>query len=281
MHLSEYEGYVGIDIGGQSIKVGTVRDGELVTRDIETPPDYSQARAQMLAAANELVGGKPKGLGIGTPGPIDWRTGFLHWTPNIPWKNVSYPELGEALGCPVYVDNDANVAGLAEAVLGAGKDYRVVAGFTLGTGIGYFVVMDGHIYHGKLDVEGGHQVLNPEGPLCGCGARGCLEAYASATAIEARTGKEPEDIDDPAFWAEIAGYLAWGIVNVTTLVCPEVFVLAGGMIKRGDTLFVPLREKLAQMLKILPPPPVKPAELGHRAGVYGAIVLAKRGHKVE
>jgi glucokinase len=263
MSLTEYEGYVGIDIGGQSIKIGAVRNGELVTRDIETPPDYADARAQMLAAATELVGGKPKGLGIGTPGPIDWRTGFLYWTPNIPWKNVSYPELGEALGCPVHVDNDANVAGLAEAVLGAGKDYRIVAGFTLGTGIGYFVVMDGLIYHGKLDVEGGHQVLNPEGPLCGCGARGCLEAYASA------------------FWAEIAGYLAWGITNVTTLVCPEVFVLAGGMIQRGETLFAPLREKLAQMLKIVPPPPVKPAELGHRAGVYGAIVLAKRGHKAE
>lgn len=279
MELSEFEGYVGVDIGGQSIRVGTIRKGKLETLDFETPEDYSVAREQIIATVRQLAGGTPRGLGIGSPGPLDWHTGFLAWTPNIPWKEVSYPELGTDLGCPVHVDNDANVAGLAEAVLGAGQGYNLVSGFTLGTGIGFFIVMKGHIYHGRFDVEGGHQKLNPEGPRCGCGARGCLEAYASATAIEARTGKEPDDIDDPPFWEEIGYYLAWGITNINTLVCPDVVVLAGGMIQRGEALFGPIRRYLAEMCKVLSLPPVVPAKLGPHAGVYGAIVLAQRGHK--
>jgi len=280
MDLSDFEGYVGVDIGGQSIKVGTIRDGRLQTRDAETPAEYPVARDRILAMARESAGGTPRGLGVGSPGPLDWRTGFMPWTPNIPWRNVSYLELGAALGCPVHVDNDANVAGLAEAVLGAGRGHAVVAGFTLGTGIGFFTVKSGHVYHGRLDVEGGHQVLNPEGPLCGCGARGCLEAYASASAILARTGKQPEEIDSPEFWAEIAGYLAWGITNINMLVCPDVVVLAGGMTRRGATLMEPLLRRVGEMCKVLPPPPVKVAELGAQAGIYGAIVLARRGHGV-
>ncbi len=278
MDLSEYEGYVGVDVGGQSLKVGIIRGGILVTRDFPTPAEYPAARAKMLEVIRDLAGGTPRGLGIGSPGPLDWRTGIMSWTPNIPWKQVAYTEVGEALGCPVYVDNDANVAGLAEAVLGAGREYRIVSGFTLGTGIGFFTVMNGHVYHGRMDVEGGHQMLDPNGPLCGCGAHGCLEAYASATAIQARTGKQPEEIDDPAFWDEMAGYLAWGIVNINVLLCPDAVVLAGGMVKRGEMLMAPLRRKVAAMCKILPAPPILVAELAAQAGVYGAIVLARLGH---
>lgn len=280
MDQTEFEGYVGVDIGGQSVRVGVLRGGKLEVRGFETPAEYPEARRRIVALARELAGGTPAGIGVGSPGPLDWRTGVMEWTPNIPWKNVHYLELGTDLGCPAYVDNDANVAGLAEAVLGAGRGYGCVAGFTLGTGIGFFTVRNGHVYHGRLDVEGGHQLLNPNGPLCGCGAHGCLEAYASASAIHARTGKQPEEIDDPAFWTEIAGYLAWGIVNVNVLVCPDVVVLAGGMIKRGATLFDPLCARTEELCKILPAPPIKPAELGHQAGIYGAIVLARYGHAV-
>lgn len=278
MDLTDFEGYVGVDIGGQSVRVGTIRNGELVVRDFETPPEYAPARERILALAKELAGGTPRGIGIGSPGPLDWRTGVMAWTPNIPWKNVSYPELGEALGCPAHVDNDANVAGLAEASLGAGRGHHVVSGFTLGTGIGFFTVMGGHVYHGRLDVEGGHQLLDPNGPLCGCGAHGCLESFASASAIEARTGKKPEEIDDPEFWKEIGFYLAWGITNINVLVCPDVVVLAGGMTKRGAMLMEPMLAYVQQFNHVLPPPPVKVAELGHQAGIYGAIVLARQGH---
>lgn len=276
--MTDYEGYVGVDIGGQSIRVGTIRNGELEVRGFETPASYPEARERIIALAREMADGSPRGLGIGSPGPLDWRAGKLLWTPNIPWKEISYAELGEPLGCPVYVDNDANVAGLAEAVLGAGRGAEIVSGFTLGTGIGFFTIMHGHIYHGRFDVEGGHQMLNPEGPVCGCGARGCLEAYASATAIEARTGKRPDQIDDPAFWDEIAGYLAQGVINVNNLIGPDVIILAGGMTQRGDLLMEPLRRKANEWCKILPMAPILIAELGHQAGIYGGIVLARLGH---
>ncbi|MBI3945983.1 MAG: ROK family protein [Armatimonadetes bacterium] len=280
MDTTDFEGCVGVDIGGQSIKVGMFREEQLRIIDLDTPAEYATARGAILGAVRELAGGTPRGLGVGSPGPLNWRTGVMEWTPNIPWRDVAYTELGSALGCPVRVDNDANVAGLAEAVLGVGRGHHVVSGFTLGTGIGFFTVIGGHVYHGRLDVEGGHQVLNPspDAPLCGCGAHGCLEAYASASAIEARTGKRPEEIDDPEFWKEIAGYLAWGITNINVLVCPDVVVLAGGMTKRGAVLMDPLRHRVQEMSCVLPPPPVEVAELGARAGVYGAIVLAARGH---
>lgn len=278
MDITELEGYVGADIGGQSIKIGTFRDGVFISKDFVTPPDYPAAREQMIAVARELAGGKPKGFGIGSPGPLDWRKGYLPWTPNIPWKHIYYTEMGNDLGCPVFVDNDANVAGLAESVLGAGRGYDIAAGFTLGTGIGFFTIKGGHIYHGREDVEGGHQMLNPEGPECTCGSRGCLESFISAWAIRKKTGKDPDQIDDPKFWAEIAYFLAWGITNVNALVCPEIFVLCGGMIQRGDMLMTPLHIELDRMCKIMPPAPIKLAELGTRAGVYGAIVLARLGH---
>jgi glucokinase len=120
---------------------------------------------------------------------------------------------------------------------------------------------------------------SPDAPLCGCGARGCLEAYASASAIEARTGRSPDEIDDPEFWREIAHYLAWGITNINMLVAPDVVVLAGGMTRRGAMLMDPLLERVQQMSCVLPPPVVKVAELGARAGVYGAIALARLGHR--
>ncbi len=283
MNWAEFSGYVGVDIGGQSIRVGTPSpDGRL--RILRQPPaeDFRKAVQQIAEMAKELCPEGIRRIGIGTPGPLDWRKGrLIGKTPNLPWADVSFLEIGEVLNCPTIVDNDANVAGLAEAVMGAGRGYSYVCGFTLGTGIGCFSVYNGRIFHGALDVEGGHQIILPDGPLCNCGQRGCLEALASATAIERRWGVPPAQLEDAEVWKEIARYLAQGLVNLTVLCGAEVLVLAGGMIERGPMLFAPLEEYYRSMIKVIPAVPIKKAELGTDAGVIGALVLAKVGHSEE
>ncbi len=280
MDYTDLQGYVGVDIGGQSIKVGTYEGEELVVIDIPIPDTYEASKKATVAAAHELLGGTPLGVGIGSPGPLDWRTGYVKFTPNIPWaREIHYLEMADDLGCPVWVDNDANVAGLAEACMGAGEGLAYVTGFTLGTGIGFFFVNNGRIYHGRYDVEGGHQIINPDGPLCGCSGKGHLEAYISATAIERDTGMKPADINDPAFWDRYARILAQAIMTTNSILCPDIVILGGGIIKRGDMLMQPLEKHIKSMEDILPSPLVRVAKLGHRAGVVGAIILGKYGHQ--
>jgi glucokinase len=282
MRRQELVGYIGVDIGGQSTRVGTFDErGRLKVISFKTEPDFKTECERIAEAARQLLPKGIKRLAVGSPGPLDWRKRYLYDTPNLPWQNVSFAQLEKLVGCEVLLDNDANVAGLGEATLGAGKGKRFITGFTLGTGIGHFQVKDGRIYHGRLDVEAGHQILDPNGPECGCGQKGCLEAFVSATAIQKRYGVPPHELNDPKAWEEIAFSLAQGLVNAAVFVCPDAIILTGGMLARGEMLFGPLRRFYNEMLKIYPEkfrPPVLAAKLGDKAGVVGAIVLAKVGH---
>jgi len=279
---SDLVGYVGVDIGGQNTRVGTILpNGRLKLISFSTQPKFSDQIEMLSNAIKELGVSKIKRIGIGSPGPLDWRRAFVFDTPNLPWKNVSFKLLEKRLNIDVLLDNDANVAGLGEATLGAGRGKRIVAGFTLGTGIGYFHIIDGRIYHGSLDVEAGHQILDPNGPRCNCGQNGCLEAFTSATGILHRYGVPPHELEDEKAWDEVAFRLAQGLVNIAVHTSAEVLILCGGMLARGEMLLKPLRRYYEQMLKVYPKryrPKVLPAKLGDKAGVYGAIVLAHVGH---
>ncbi|MCS7252695.1 MAG: ROK family protein [Armatimonadota bacterium] len=282
LHRSDLVGCVGVDIGGQSTRIGTVLPNRtLKLISFCTQPDFD-VQIDMLVDKIKLLGvDEIRRVGIGSPGPLDWKKTFVYDTPNLPWRNVSFKKLERKLGVEVLLDNDANVAGLGEATLGAGRGKRIVAGFTLGTGIGYFHIIDGHIYHGSLDVEAGHQILDPNGPECNCGQRGCLEAFVSATGIQRRYGVPPHELEDQGAWDDIALRLAQGLVNIALHTSAEVLVLCGGMLARGEMLLKPTRIYYEQMLQVYPKryrPPVVTAKLGDRAGVYGAIVLAHVGH---
>jgi glucokinase len=283
LQRQELVGFVGVDIGGQTTRVGTFDErGRLRVISFPTEDDFATECERIAEAARQLLPEGIKRLAVGSPGPLDWRTRRLTGkTPNLPWANVRFDRLEKLVGCEVLLDNDANVAGLGEALLGAGRGKRFIAGFTLGTGIGHFQVKDGRIYHGRLDVEAGHQILDPNGPECGCGQRGCLEAFVSATGIEKRYGVPPHELNDPKAWEEIAFRLAQGLVNAAVFVCPDALILTGGMLARGEMLLAPLRRFYGEMLKVYPPryrPPILTAKLGDKAGVVGAIVLAKVGH---
>ncbi|MDP9374339.1 MAG: ROK family protein [Chloroflexota bacterium] len=272
---------IGIDLGGTRMRVGR-RDGEgrLIAERVASPPGAAEGVARLVALARRLAPAGIARVGISAPGPLDLATGVINPL-NMPgWRGFPLvAEVARGLGLPVTsvaMDNDANVAAFGEWREGAGRGARTMVYYTVSTGIGSGVIIDGRIHHGARDTEGGHQVVWPGGPACECGGRGCLEAVASGTAIRKRFGRRAEEIDDAAVWDEIAGHLAVAMANTATLLCPEVIVLGGGVTAQGERLFAPLRRKAAELIRLVPTPRIEPAGLGQDSGIVGAIVLAEQ-----
>lgn len=187
---------IGVDLGGTNLRVAAVDEQGKLLEKLTTGTQVARGRDQVIAEmcadiqrlTTKLVGaGRATGIGIGVPGIIDLHTGLIHESPNLPgWDN--YPvrdEIERRLGTRVILENDANAAGLGEHWLGAGRGHDDLCMFTLGTGVGGGIVLGGRIWHGMTGMAGelGHFTVDPEGPACGCGNRGCLEQFASATAI--------------------------------------------------------------------------------------------------
>src|SRR5437016_5080860 len=186
---------LGIDIGGTKIAAGIVEPGGRLHSARVTPTraaeGYEVSIAQIYGAIDSLMGIGIQAIGISSPGPLNPKTGVVLNPPNLHgWRDVPLARLVEQkyqLKC--RVENDANAAGLAEALLGAGRGCSSVFYVTLSTGIGAGIILDGKIYHGKngAAAEGGHVTIDySSGPLCHCGSRGCIEAVASGTAMTER-----------------------------------------------------------------------------------------------
>jgi len=306
--------YLGLDLGGTNIKSGVVTDaGESVVRasrptEAEKGPDAvidamaESARTTARQAGLELK--QIAAIGVGAPGPLDIHTGVIQKAPNMPgFEQVPLRDrLADRLGLPVHLENDANAAAFGEFWTGAGRDSRIrhMIMLTLGTGIGSGIILDGQVLHGGFQIagEGGHMVMNPDGPLCGCGQRGCLEQYASATAVvrwmrqtlEESAGL-PADFDaEDVFNAAEAGdaaalrvvgqttrYLGLACVNLCRLFDPQMIVFAGGMIGSGDFLFSRIRHAFRTRTWAMAPDKVEivPAQLGNDAGYIGAAAAAR------
>jgi glucokinase len=269
---------VGIDIGAQTIKIG-VKDkngGYKIKTGIKTEPDFIKT-AHNLKREIEKSFGRASLLIIGCFGPLDLTKKKIIKAPNLPgWAGVSFSDWEKILGCPIILENDANLAIFGETKVGAGKGYKIVAGFTLGSGVGYGCVIDGKIYHGNWDVEAGHMVLDPDGPVCGCGQKGCLEAYVSAGAIKRQFGKEPIYMKDERVWDFVAKKIAQGVQIITVSVKPDVFVLCGG-IAQHKGLLKRVKTHYLNMLKIYPKEAaetkIMTGKYIEQAGVIGAIEL--------
>lgn len=191
---------IGVDIGGTKVAAGLVNSAGEVLFDARNPMVANDGPEKGLAAVTQAIesvsaqaaqsGKRIRALGIASPGPVDPRTGVVVNPPNLPcWRNFPLAaELAKIYRVPVVLDNDANAAGLAEALWGAGVGYHNVFYATFGSGIGTAIVFDGHIFHGRTGAagEGGHITINFNGPVCGCGKHGCIEAYASGPNIARR-----------------------------------------------------------------------------------------------
>ncbi len=210
---------IGVDLGGSNLRVGafTARGERL--KLIAFPTDVAAGPGAVIdsmceairAVHAELAGPREfAGLGVGSPGPLSLPDGVLHQPPNLPgWDGVELRrEITERLPWPVWVDSDANVAALAECRLGAGAEYGMgsLCMITLGTGVGGGIVLDGSVWHGLNGAAGevGHGPLILDGPACACGAHGCLEVYASATAI-VRSAREQKLVAAHEAHADEAG----------------------------------------------------------------------------
>ena len=268
---------IGIDIGGTRIRVGR-RDGHggFTAERTLTPYSGEDGAAAIVKMANTVAPEGVARIGISCAGPLDFARGITNPL-NLPgWRGYRLVgELEERLGARVWMDNDANCAALAEWREGAGQGAATLVYYTISTGVGTGVVLNGKVHHGSHDTEGGHQIVWTDGPPCPCGSRGCLEAVVSGTGLRARFGKPAEELHDPAIWDEVAKYTAIGIANTAALLCPDIVVIGGGVIARGSQLFEPLRRYAADYTRLVPVPKIVPAGLDQDSGLLGAIVLAE------
>ena len=295
---------IGIDIGGTDTKIGLVDvhnkllDSVCIPTKAERPADEVirtvAETALSILDKNGIAMEQCVGVGIGVPGTVDRKKGIVRYSNNIRWEDVPLvKEMSTYLPIPVEIANDADCAALGETIAGAGKECSDVVMITLGTGVGGGVVLDGEIYEGRGigGSELGHMVIVENGEPCTCGRRGCLEAYASATALkrEAKRASKKELIPseifalakqgDPAMKEVVEVYirrLGLGIVNIVNIFRPQLVLLGGGISGQGESLLVPLRRILREECfggERGDVPEIEEAVLGNNAGIIGAAGL--------
>jgi glucokinase len=289
----------GLDLGGTKIAAGAFDGERLLSRVLlPTPKEGGKAVVAALAEAarraEEEAGVRALALGLGTPGPLDFREGVIRFTPNIPGLQ-DFPIrrlLEEATGRPVYLENDANAAALAEHHLGAGKGEKSSLFLTVSTGIGGGVVLEGRVLRGERGQGGelGHTTLLPGGPVCGCGLEGCLEALAAGRALEREAGYaygrpvdtrelfrlyEEKDPKAERILLQAARYVGIGLASLVKAFDPGVVILGGGIaLNAPEGYFEALQEAYRRYLQGWEAPPVRKALLGAEAGLLGAALTA-------
>ncbi|MEW8978321.1 MAG: ROK family protein [Symbiobacterium sp.] len=309
---------LGIDIGGTKLAVGVVTpEGRVVAQEriptqVEEGPERVIARLQGLCHAAVTAAGitwdQIRACGVGCGGPLDPECGVVMNPPNLPgWVEVPLVQiLADAFGRPVYLDNDANAAALAEHRFGAGRGVQNMVYLTISTGIGGGIILGGRLYSGETGNAGeiGHMSVVYNGRPCNCGGRGCLEAYASGPSIAARA-REAVEAGEPSLLLDLAGspdgitgetikeallrgdplarriwdetveILGAGLASVINIFNPRRIVLGGGMTNYGDLLFEPVRRiaRARAMRPLAEPVDIVPAQLGNDVGILGAAAV--------
>lgn len=282
--------------------------------------DLTGLYGDLLAVLESALGAghaalpRPMAVGVGIPGLVD-RDGVLRFAPNLLGANGTHvrAELQARLGdqAHVYVDNDVACAAVGECTYGAGKGRTDALFVTIGTGIGGSIVSDGQALRGAANYSGeiGHVVVDPQGPPCGCGRRGCWERYASgsglgriardaalagqANRVRELAGGDPDEVrgehvilaasegdeEAEAIVGEFAWWLALGLANLANITDPEIVVIGGGLVRAGELLFGLVRREFALQLEaasLRPEIAILPAALGEHGGAIGAAVLGRR-----
>lgn len=310
---------VGLDIGGTKLAAGlfdlNLKEISFIKCDTEAfrggqvVVENCKAIVHQILEKSGISRDRVASIGINSPGPLDIHTGIVTYVETIGWKNIPIRSImEEEFNVPVVLENDANAAALAENMLGAGEGTENMIYITVSTGVGSGIILDKKLYRGSHDAAGefGHICIVPGGRPCGCGNRGCLQAYASGTAlvkaaragitagensaILLKAGGIPEKIhalqveeaakEDDAFaiklWEEMGYHLGLGISILVQLFDPERIVIGGGMSRAWDLFYCPMMESvrsntyevLSENLQVIP------ALLGDKAGVFGAATLA-------
>jgi glucokinase len=296
---------IAADCGGTNLSVARVDRATEGFEPIvvETPSDAARIPGVIAELARPMASGI-EAVGVSIAGLV--HGGDLVWMPHRDGGTPISEPVSAALGVPVSVDNDANLAGLAEATAGAGLGHRMVLMVTVGTGIGGGLVIDGRVEHGRGFLgEIGHTTLDPAGPICSCGRPGCWEAFASGTALDRAAielaAAEPEgpvaraaspegpsgkDLVHAALsghaaakvaFEEIAAHFGRGLANMVAVFDPDVIVVGGGVGSVGEPFLAPARRALEASVsgsQYRSPTPVVAAAFGTRSGIVGAALLA-------
>lgn len=295
---------IGIDIGGTDTKIGLVDEQQKLFAETVIATNASRPAEEVIQDIGQSVIAlldeqgialdQCVGVGIGVPGTVDRKNGIVRYSNNIRWDNVKLAEeIEKYLPLPVHIANDADCAALGEAAAGAGTEYQDMIMLTLGTGVGGGVILDGAIYEGKGlgGSEIGHMVIVEDGEPCTCGRRGCLESYASASALkrDARyaVGEDlnPNEIFDRAEAGDAAlkqvvdlyiQRIGTGLVNIVNIFRPQIILIGGGISAQGETLLAPLRKMMEENCfggEKGELPKLETAALGNKAGMLGAANL--------
>lgn len=318
--------FIGIDLGGMSAKCAVLKDGSLCgvcrckTDKNNTPEQTAKEIANLAEEAIKSSGiskDEIGGIGIGSPGIIDSEKGVVVSWANFGWEKVKLSKfVSEITNLPVYVLNDANAATYGEYAYGSAKKYRSAVMLTIGTGVGGGVVFDGVLFEGNggAGTELGHEVIRFGGEKCTCGRRGCLEAYASATALIKQAKKAMalhkesllwqlcnQDIEEvngkiifeafnsgdktaKAVINKYLGYLSEGVINYVNIFRPEAVIIGGGISAQGEVITKPIQRKVNKYRlggKNSPSVKVVAATLGNDAGIFGAAAFAENRSKTE
>ena len=310
---------IGIDLGGTTMTAGLVNeDYEIVgkitwaTRLPRSAEDLEKAMADLcreVAKQNGVDFSEVRYVGIGTPGSVNFTTGFVGYNTNFNYYDWNLgTDLEALLGCKVYVENDANAAAFGEYIAGGAKGYKDAVVITLGTGIGSGIILDGKILRGFNFAAGemGHTVIVKDGRKCNCGRHGCWERYASARALSEDTKAAMREHRDTIMWDLVKDidhvnaktsfdamekgdalakqvvenwmeYVGCGIANVVNTFEPEVICIGGGVSNQGETLLGPVRayvEKETHDITTGRVPEIRACVLRNDAGVIGAAALA-------
>ena len=309
---------LGVDIGGGSIKGGAITDKGIILDEFVIPMDRFNSPEMTFAILAETINDFIKehhydeeisGVGLGVPGLIDKEKGVVSSSPNMPkWLNFNIVEyLSKRIKLPIKIVNDASAAALGEAKFGSGKKYKYLIMLTLGTGVGGGIVFNNQLIDGNESkgAQLGHATLVFNGRRCGCGRRGCLEAYASASALSKSTRyaleKHPESLlgEIAAKYGKLNGkiafeaarlgdetaqkvvddyimYLSEGILDICNIFRPEIIVLSGGVANEGEYLTSRIEKYIQERdygYKNSPKVVIKIAELGYNSGKIGAASL--------
>lgn len=307
---------IGIDIGGTKIAGALVDESGKILSELKVPTPASDPDA-IVASVVGLVdalrqGNEVLGVGVAAAGFIDAEQSTIIYAPNLSWRNEHFKaKLQEKISLPIIIENDANAAAWAEFRYGAGKGYRHMIMLTIGTGVGGAVIADSKMLRGGFGIAGelGHIRMVPDGQLCGCGSRGCLESYASGTALlknarrlaksndpkgarlaqlEAEHGKlKGEQVyqaiveADPGaleLLRELGTWLGSAVSSFTAVLDPEVVVIGGGVSQAGELLLEPIRKAYLEQLPARgyrPELKIVAAEFVNDAGVVGAADLVR------
>ena len=310
---------IGIDLGGTNIKVGLVDENHNIVQKATAKTNLPRPADEICGTIVELIWqclnaarvtiGEVNSIGIGTPGVANRNSGVVLYSCNLDFHNTDLRALlKQRLDKPIYVENDANAAAFGEVLAGAGKGYSDVVVVTLGTGVGGGIIIGGKIYTGFnfCGAELGHTVIEFNGRQCGCGRKGCFEAYSSATALINMTKEAMEAHKDSKMW-EIAGgdiekvdgktafdgmraddeaakgvvnmyieYLGCGLTNIVNTFQPEVLLIGGGICKEGENLTKPLGEIISRdsyCVDEKQSTKLDICKLGNDAGIIGAAFL--------